>query len=245
MRPILLCLLVAAPLTAGDTDESGPDVADVAKQLRSKDSNEVIAAARTAATIQDAKVLSPLIHLLRDKNPAVRTAAIEALALRTEAKQKKGAAQALAARLGPLSTKEEDRAELLAVIKAMHDLAQPATIKALLDIKSGTDREVARARAMAVGNVPSKEAIERLIQFGYKDRRGTDATRRVATEALAYATQERVKGGVEQWRQWWSENEKTFDPVAAAEKRKETRAKAEEKQARREARRNRQKNKGD
>jgi len=68
----------------------------------------------------------------------------------------------------------------------------------------------------------------------------------VATEALAYATQERVKGGIEAWRQWWSDNKKSFDPVAAAEKRKESRAKAEEKQARREARKNkRKKNKGD
>jgi len=91
---------------------------------------------------------------------------------------------------------------------------------------------------MAVANVPSKEAIERLIQYGYKDRRGAGRTRDLATKALAYATQEKVKGGIEGWRKWWSDNEKSFDPIAAAEKREEARAAA---QAKKERKKNRKK----
>ena len=129
------------------------------------------------------------------------------------------------------------------MITALHDLAQPSSIKPLLSMDSTTPREVRAACAMAVGNVPSKEAIDRLIQYGYKDRRGSGRTRDLATKALAYATQEKVKGGIEAWRKWWSENEDDFDPIAAAEKRQQARAAAEEKQRRKEERRNRKKKK--
>ena len=88
-----------------------------------------------------------------------------------------------------------------------------------------------------------KEAIERLIQFGYKDRRGSSRTVRTATQALAYATQEKVCGGIEQWRKWWSDNKATFDVEAAAEARAKARAKQAEKDAARKERRRKRKEK--
>jgi HEAT repeat protein len=239
MRPILILALLGSLALAGDDEAEAAarqEAEALCKRLGDKDAGGRLDAARTAASNHHALLTAPLTRLLKDKDARVRSAAISALGRRDDPKAQKKAASALAARLRPLDGKEERTEELMAVIQALHDLAQPSTIKALLDIKSGTDRETAVARARAVANVPSKEAIERLIQFGYKDRKGSGQTRKVATTALAYATQTKVRGGIEQWRQWWSDNEDTFDIDAAAEKRANQRTEQKEREAKRKER---------
>jgi HEAT repeat protein len=247
-RSILVLALLALAVPAEEDKALREAASELVARMRSKDGEERLAATRETAMNQHHLVLSPLIKLLKDKDRRIREAAISSLGLRDDPKAARAAANALAARLRPLEGKEETREELLAVISALHDLAQPASIKALIDIKSGTDRDVMSARAMAVANVPSKEAIERLIQYGYKDRRGSDATRRIATRALTYATQVKLKGNLEEWRRWWSDNKDAFDVDAAAEaranKRAEQAAKAAKK-AERERKRRERKKKGE
>lgn len=237
MRPLLILLCLVGLAFA---DEKADDEAakTIAVQLKSKEDSIVLAGLLDAATNQSKSLTSPVVKLLKHKNPAVRQSAIEVLGGRRNPSAQKKAASSLCARLKPLGAKEEQQPELLTAIQALHDLAQPASIKPLLGMRSGTPREVMAACSMAVANVPSKEAIERLIQYGYKDRRGAGRTRDLATKALAYATQEKVKGGIEGWRKWWSDNEKSFDPIAAAEKREEARAAA---QAKKERKKNRKK----
>jgi HEAT repeat protein len=230
----LLCLacFVAAgsPSTlAGDAAKNDAAKADtskqIAKQLSDKNDQQVLGALLEASGNQSKTLTSPLIKLLKNKNAAIRESAIACLGGRTEASSKKRAAISLASRLKPLGDKSTTKPEMLLVVQALHDLAQPTTIKALLDSPNSEERDVRQARAMAVANVPSKEAIERLIQYGYKDRRGEARTRDIATKALKYATQDTGKRGIEGWRKWWKENEREFDVVGAAEKRTEAREK--------------------
>jgi len=238
----LLCLAVLA--AAGSKDIAAKDIAKlIAKSPRAKEDQAVLAALMEASDNQSKSLTSPLIKLLKNKNAAIRQTAIGCLGARTETSAKKKAAGARASRLNPLGDKAKNKTEMLLVVQALHDLAQPTTIKALLDSPNDEEREVRQARAMAVANVPSKEAIERLIQYGYKDRRGTARTRDIASKALKYATQDTNKRGLEGWRKWWSENKRDFDIVGAAEKRAEAREKKAEQAKRKSDRKKKKKRK--
>ena len=216
------------------------DAAAIVKKLGDKNDQIVLEGLAEAANEQSKSLTASLVKLTKHKNPAIRQTAIACLGGRTDVAAKKKAASSLAARLKPLSKDPHDKTEILLVIQALHDLAQPTTIKALLDTPNDAERDVREARAMAVANVPSKEAIERLIQYGYKDRRGEARTRDIAVRALRYATQDNTKRGIEGWRKWWSDNKKSFDPESAADKRQEARDAKAEKDAKREARKNKQ-----
>ena len=64
-----------------------------------------------------------------------------------------------------------------------------------------------------------------------------------AGAAIRYATQEKVKGGVREWRQWWKDNKAKFDVDHAANLRAEERMKQEQKKAQRAERKKRKKKK--
>jgi len=220
MHLLLALVLLAAP-------------EDLVQRLASDDSNVTIDACREAASSEDPAVTAPLIRLLKNDNPAVRKAAIEALALRKPAEEKKKAAQALAQRIAPLAAKEEGKEECLAVVSALHDLAQVVALKPLLDgIAPDADKDLARARMHAAANIPAKEVIDELLRLGSAGRRGGAQWRAAAVlDALRYATQEKVEGGIEAWRHWWTENKKTFDVDVAENKRADARLKEQERRA--------------
>ncbi len=229
---------------ARDAEDAVRSTEELVEALKSKSPDELTTAANEAAKVPDHELLRPLTKLLSNKDRAVRIAAVDALKTRQEKADRKKAASSLGAHLNK-RTKLEDLPERLAVIYALHDLAEPGSMKALLD---GIDRNMeageVSARLKAVANVPSKEAIELLIKFmdsgGRRDRPGQ---RGAADGALRYATGagnirkqwNRIKGrgGDNAWREWWRENKKTFDPKAAAAKREEARKEAAEKEAKR------------
>ena len=235
MRPFLLLALFTAPLAAEDDPRAA--AADIAKRLNAPEDDLRIEALREAATNQESSLVAPVAKLLKDDNPAVRAAAVEALVLRQTAADRRKAALALAARLKPLEKREEDADELSKVVQALHDLAQEASMKALLDMDFDEERALVRERLMAVANVPSKEAVDRILQAGSRGRRGQQGRRATAVAALRYATQEDVGGGIDEWRAWWNDNKATFDPVKAAEKRAAARTAGDEKRRERENRR--------
>ena len=241
MRIAIVVALLCPVLLAEEDRALKEKATELAKRLVSKDPETRLGAVRESGTVHHRAVVSPLIKLLKDRDDRVRLEAIVSLGMRDDPKNKKSAAKALAGRLKPLEGNEKTRKELLKIIQALHDLAQPVTIKALLDMKSDADRNVARARTMAVGNVASKEAIERLITHGDKGKRQRSKKGRGTTEALAYATQEQVRGGVDQWRKWWKENKATFDVELAAEKRANKRAEDKQKAEKRKQRKGRKK----
>lgn len=216
-----MVLLVLALLASPD---------DLVRRFSAEDSNEVIAACREAATIQEAALTAPLVRLLKHDNPAVRKAAIEALQLRKPEEERKKAAHALAQRIAPLAEKEEGKEECLLVATALHDLAQEVALKPLLDgITPDSDREITRARLHAAANIPSKDVVDELLQLGSQGRRGGAGWRQAAViEALRYATQEKIPGGIEAWRAWWTENKKAYDAFLVAAKRAEARLAEEE-----------------
>jgi hypothetical protein len=234
----LLCAFAIAD------DAAKEEAAAIAKRLASKDYDTKLEAVKEAAQNQHRSLTAPLIKLLKNKEPAVRLAAVEALGLRQEGSEKKRAAKALSARIKPLEDDPERQDELLKIVAALHDLAQSNSIRPLMDIPVNSDRDVAKARLHAAANIPSKEVIDRLIQYASSGRRGRNARWRNAGTAIRYATQENVKGGVREWRQWWKDNRASFDVDHAANLRAEQRMKEAEKKAKREAKKKRKKKGG-
>ena len=202
----------------------------LAEQLASKEPGVRAEALKAAATNQHALVTTPLIKLLKDKDFATRVAALNALGTREHASERKKAAKAVASRLSKLSSKPETRTELLQAIDALHNLAHPTSIKPLLDnLTKETDREIARARLMAVANVSSPEAIDGLINLAAKGR-NMNRLKDLVRAALKDATGENVRGGADEWRAWWKENKKDFDFESVRAAREEAKAKREAKE---------------
>jgi hypothetical protein len=258
----LLLALLAAPSPAWAEDTNRPvdpeaKLEAVLLGLKAKDAETRVKAATEAKTLQAAALTSPLTRLLSDKESGVREAVIDALGARVDRAARKKAASALAGRLPRLSKHVADQPELLQIIGALGALQQSSTVKALLDdIDVEVDAEIVRARLFAVAAIPHKQAIEGLITFLAKGRRGGRGKHRdMADKALRYATgaqphKENRSAGrdADRWRAWWRENEKTFsfdavqDARAEAEQAAEEKAERQkEKRAKREARKNKPK----
>ncbi|MDH3592186.1 MAG: HEAT repeat domain-containing protein [Planctomycetota bacterium] len=243
---LLAGLLVAGSARAEDADRSAID--EVLEQLKAKDVNERMAGIRAAGALQHPKLVAPLTKLLTDPNQGIRDLAVEALALRKTKVEKKKAALALMRRVNALKKKEQ-QPELLRVIDALHDLAQKATMKPLLSgLKTSMDQKVLEKRVMAAANVPDKQVIDELIQLAASGRRN-NSIRGSALRALRYATGEKVRGGADEWRRWWKDNKKDFQPIVVADKRAQRRAesaaKEEKRQERRRNKRRKKEEKGD
>jgi len=223
MRRTILIPLLVAVAAADETADEKQQADLIARKMASNDDGIRIDGLREAISNQHASLLAPLTRALKDRDPAVRIAAVEALAAREDEAQRKKAASALVGRLKILEKKDEETPseEIKKVVTALHDLAQPSTIKALLSIPHDSDRGLARDRLMAAANAPSKEAIDRLIQFGSSGSRRQRWRRQMTILALRYATQEQVSGGIDEWRKWWKENRRAFDTEVAAKRRKE------------------------
>lgn len=211
-------------------------------QMKSKDVDERRDAAEKALDNPDKKLTSPLIKLLGDSHSEVRVAAIEALGTRSDTSSQRKAASSLAGRLKRYMAKGEYAAERDATIAALRQLAQPTTIKKLIDaVDLETDPEVVADILMAVANVPSDDAIERLIQFLDSGRRAEFRRFKAAAgKALLWATGVKGNGhNPDAWRAWWRGAQKDYDHAAAADRR----AAAESERAEKEARRKEQREK--
>jgi hypothetical protein len=227
--------LIAALALAALAQQAGPEptkTADLVEMLKGKDPAVKRAAAEEAAGSQAAELLVPLSRLLGDEDLEVRRAAVLALAARTEEGAKRTAASALGERLRSMGEKGEP-GERIALADALHDLAQPGSVKILMDgIKTDTAREEVEARLHAVGNIPTREAVEGLIDFTASVGRGKRGDwHAAARSALKYAVRYDVGGpDPDLWRAWWRDHGKEFDFKAAAASRAEERAAAAEKE---------------
>jgi len=227
--------LIAALGLAVLAQQAAPEptkTADLVELLKGKDPAVRKAALEEAAKSQAPEILAPVERLLADEDLEVRRAAAAVLAGRTDDGAKRTAASALGERLRSMGEKG-DAAERVGLANALHDLAQPASVKVLLDgIKGETPREEVEARLHAVGNIPSKEAVEGLIDFTASVGRGQRGDWHAAARgALKYALRTDVGGAdPDLWRAWWREHGKEFDFKAAAAARVEERAAAAEKE---------------
>lgn len=245
----LLALLLSVPALAQDParrppQESNsepiaeaaetPDVDAVVAGLKSDTDGDRIVALDQALAVTDDAVTKPLIRLLINDRFDIRAGAIRALGARDSEKSKKEAAKALCVRLPKLAKSAIDEGELVLVVEALHELAQPSSIKPLLDkIVDSQSDDVFRARVMAVANVPDAEAIDELIQLLARRGRGKWAgQKRSVINALQSATGEKLGGDPDEWRSWWKDAKKSFDFEAAAADRRE----GEQREAEREER---------
>jgi hypothetical protein len=233
--------LLSLPVRAEDPPAGEPEseearVARLVLAMKAEEPAQRLAAVEESRTVQAEPLVAALVRLVKDDSRSVREAVARSLAVRADAGARKKAAAALGARLGPLA-KETDTGEILVVIRALHDLAEPASVKPLLEgIEIDTDPEVLRARVHAVGNVPTIEAVEELIRFAAKGRyRSAGGQRGSPIQAIEYATGRQFRN-LDEIHVWWAHNKKTFDPKAAAAARAAARAEAEEQQRKREER---------
>lgn len=229
---------VASPVRADDEPKSAPPAAGkpvdpvvaLIERLKEDAPLEVrLAALAEAATLEDPRLVTALGKALKAPEEEVRLAAVAALGASRFAETKKKAAVLLLERSKAVQQAYEKdvsrKRELLAILQALHDLAQETTIDGILDgIEVGIDLDVVLARAMAVANVPSPKAIEGLI--GYMGRRHRDGTgiRGQLTKALTYATGVKGANDDDAWRSWWHDAKATFDFQAAYAERERARA---------------------
>jgi len=219
-----LAAIFAAPTMAAEDGKK--KTADLVKKMKDRDATVRLAAVRDAAAHSSPELTSQFVRLVKDGDRLVRLAAVEALRGRSEEACKRKAAQALAARLPTLSAKSGYWDEYVLAISVLHDIAQPVSIDALLDLDNDEEREAARARLMAVANVPKPEAVDELIKFLSKGRnKGRNNQRDLAHQALRYATGEKLGKDPDQWRSWWKKARKDFDFEAVAAEREEAREK--------------------
>ena len=230
----------AAPKEPGRGAEPAPpqkpaptETRDLLAMMKSADPVLRRAGAAEAAADPDPSLTAPLAKLLNDEALEVRLAAAASLARRTDDAARRTAAAAAADRLARLGEKG-DPAEREALVAALHDLAQPSAVKALLDgIQAATAREEVAARLRAVGNVPAAEAVEGLIDFLARGR-GRGDWNQSARLALRYALRTDAGGAdPDLWRAWWRENRRGFDFAAAAADRARERDEAAERERRR------------
>jgi hypothetical protein len=229
--------LAEDPAPPAKPEPPKPEPAKLLELLKSKEASDRLAAAKDARSVQDDRLVAPLVGLLGDADAGVRRAAIDALGARESPETARKAASALASHLGRLGKKagSEVEAEVIGTADALGTLAQPSTVDALLTgIDADTAPAVVKARLMAVANVPTAEAIEGLLEFLAKEGRGAnDLQGHHCRAALKWATGESRGIDPDAWRSWWRDARKTFDFRAAAERRAKARAEQEEKERRR------------
>lgn len=234
---VALVFLSAVPLSTSrahaDAEQDAAAEAQKAASALAERMKSTDDAIKKAALVEALKVHHPLVtaalaRALSDADEGVRAAALVALVARTDLVAKKAAAVAVAARLERIAKKSEDYPERLKVIAALHDLAQPSSLRALA-AETGIDvtSEELVARMHAIANLPSKDAIEEIIQFRASGRRrggasegpGQENRGKTARDAFAYAVGVDVGQDPDAMRAWWKEHEKGFDFSAAAERR--------------------------
>jgi HEAT repeat protein len=238
-RPILAAVLALTFASASFADGAAPapaatppapEPAKIVEALKSKDRAERLAAAEQSRSVQDDKLIAPLVALLDDDDLTVRHTAIESLGARASAEARKKAAAALAAHLPKTAKSADMEIELIATTKALGALAQPSSLSALMsDMGLDTSPDVVRARLAAVANLPCAEAIDALIQYLAKQGRGQGGLQRQACrQALKEATGEDLGAEADAWRAWWRDAKKTFDFEAAARRREAEKGKKDD-----------------
>lgn len=249
MRPfavVLALLAFAVPALADDPapprdGKPADPIVDLLAQLKDDQPPEVrLEAVKLAKGLEDPRLVPAIGKLLRAPEEDVRVGAMAALGARGTPESKKKAATLLAERLKPLDAALETdvtrKPELIALCKALHDLAQVSSVDPLLDgIEFRADLEVVEARAMAVANVPDAKAVDGMIDLmGRRHRDGT-GIRAVLSKALFYATGAKLGNDADAWRAWWKDARTRFDFEGAAENRAKAREAKEAKEAARDA----------
>ncbi|MEN8151256.1 MAG: hypothetical protein ABFS86_15680, partial [Planctomycetota bacterium] len=233
----ILALLAVLAVPALAADEPDP-VDEALKRMKDKEQPARLAGTAAAAKLQDAKITSQLVKLLKDKDWHVRQLSIEALRVRTGDRDRKKAALALASRLGALSKSSKTSDEYLQTIGALGDLARKETVTALLDIDLDTPRGTAKARLMAAAEAPYPETVDALIKFISKGRKkDSNRQRQQGVLALRHLTGVSLGHDPDKWRAWWKDNRATYSLTAVKEDREAKAREAEERAKKKEEQR--------
>ena len=215
---LLLCALSLAgfqePPPPPDPALVKAAIAELDSAFAKGKSPERIAAIGRAATLLDPAVIDRIARGLKDGDPLVQSAAVEALRFLQHA-------DALAA-LSDCAKRDKklakDGERFAALIKAIGQHASPTSIAWLAEgALAGDDFRVIEARLLALGNIRTRAALEALVGL----MRAADRERvqpympsfRLALMVLTGADQ-----GVSQdaWIAWWNEHKATLAVEPAA-----------------------------
>jgi len=225
----LALVLLAGPAVAGEAVDAA------LKQMKDKKPETRLAGIAAAAELQDAKITTQLIKLLKDKHWHARQLSIEALGVRTGEADRKKAAVALAGRLAVLGKSISTAEEYTLAIAALGRLARKESVKTLIDMDSDEPRDTAKARLMAAANAPWPETVTELIKFLSKGRnRGRSGQRDFAAQALRFVTGVNLGRDPDKWRSWWKKSRSTWNLVAVKDERLAKAREAEERARKRE-----------
>ncbi len=204
-----------------DIEVESPDPAQVKAAVESLEqafkkgkSPERIQALEEHGEVEDPEVVKLVTKGLKDKDPMVQVAAVEAL------RWQKGpnALEALQAALKKDKSIKKVDALHEAVIKAIGQHANPKSIDVLMDkALSSNPREVTIARIYALGHIRDKESVESLI--GLMQKTGRNSKTKGVNQPLMkqFAVSLEVLTGEgfgekeNEWASWWRENKKSFE----------------------------------
>lgn len=219
---LLLLLALAAPLHASEPESAADHAKALAEAMESEDADARAQAAKDACKNTEATLTSPLIRLLKDDVLAVRLAAMEALATRTDKTGKRKAASALLAHQDRVGKDPARMEECEAALRALRPHATTSALKPLLKgVTKDTPIALLDARLNAVAWIPHASAIESLIDLLAQGRRRGESVpiKGAAVRALRVATGNDGRGlGVDpdRWRAWWRDAKAEFDFEAVA-----------------------------
>jgi hypothetical protein len=191
-----------------------PDPAKIEQVARALDAafqkgeaGERLRAVQAAAGVEDAKVISGVAKGLKDKDLAVRKAAIEVLRFSTHPSS--------LAPLHALAKRPETRKDAplyAAVLRAIGQHGSPESIEILTDNPwNSQDAAVIEARILGLGKIRTKESVKALIDLTeVAGPRKIDPFMRHFRASLASLTGADQGSSQELWLRWWRENKDTL-----------------------------------
>jgi hypothetical protein len=234
MIPFLLTALFMMPAVQEKTPEKPPAksaqkdaadpkavqaaIAELDAALKDGKSAEIIQAIQKSTDVVDAGVISRIAKALRDKDSAVKQAAIDALGHMQHPESVKALTAYYKAEKRTLTN---DEVLFPLVLKSLGRLGDPSSVAILADSPfSSKIFPSIQARLYGLGNIRTIESLDALIGFmNLGAERQFQALMPDWRVALVHLT------GVDQggesiplWQKWWRENKKDFKlpPVAPA-----------------------------
>jgi len=226
---LLTAGLLLAPHQEAQEGPETPDpavvaaaVAELEQAFEDGKAPERVAAIEKHAEINDAEVVRWIEKGFKDKDPAVKSASIEAFRWLPNAK----ALKALHTALQKDKTIKKDEALYGELVKAIGQHGDVASIDILLDgATASTPKSVTIARIYSLGHIRDKRSVEELIDLlkktgGGRGKKGVGRANHPLIKqfhtSLHVLTGENFGPDENAWTKWWKDHGKKFEVAEKA-----------------------------
>jgi hypothetical protein len=210
MFALLAAFALCLPQQA-DAQRVKSAIAELEQAWKSPSADERVRAIQASADVRDAEVLKLVARGLRDKEPAVQRAAIEALRFAGHPE----ALKELQAFARDEKASRKDPLLCAALLRAVGQYGSASSIRILGDdLWSLPEPRVLQARILGLGRIRTRESLERLLELlklaGPQRIEAVMPDFRLALVALSGVD----KGAAAQaWQDWWSANRAQWKPA--------------------------------